>query len=180
MCSALRHKSAVRPHRSDRSVSQRWSEHARAGQQRLGHQENHRQRRGAEGEHSFLPRFCDSVLNRWLQHTFGAKHDVFGTPINITLPDSFKTKGAEGIVRVEYSTRPTASALQWLEPSQTAGKVHPYLFTQCQVCSRARVRSSSCFIQAIHARSMMPIQDSPANKARCCVWLTFTHTTTHN
>ena len=36
-------------------------------------------------------------------------------------------------------------------PSQTAGGAHPYLFTQCQ---------------AIHARALLPCQDSPAAKLR--------------
>lgn len=34
---------------------------------------------------------------------------------------------------IEYSTDPTASALQWLSPEQTAGGKLPYLFSQCQV-----------------------------------------------
>ncbi len=56
--------------------------------------------------------------------------------------------GAKG-VRVIYRTAPDASALQWLEPSQTHGGRHPYLFTQCQ---------------AIHARSVLPCQDTPARR----------------
>src|SRR5262245_60215921 len=49
-------------------------------------------------------------------------------------------------VRIEYRTAPSAGALQWLDPSLTAGKTWPFLFTQSE---------------AIHARSWIPLQDSP-------------------
>ncbi len=55
------------------------------------------------------------------------------------------SKGTQKIA-ITYSTSPQASALQWLAPQQTSGKVHPYMFSQCQ---------------PIHARAMLPIQDSP-------------------
>ncbi len=49
-------------------------------------------------------------------------------------------------VAITYRTGPEAMALQWLEPEQTEGKSSPYLFSQCQ---------------QIHARTMVPCQDTP-------------------
>ncbi|MES2441594.1 MAG: M1 family metallopeptidase [Pseudomonadota bacterium] len=49
-------------------------------------------------------------------------------------------------IRIRYSSKPGASALQWLAPALTAGKVKPYLFSQGQ---------------AINNRSWVPTQDSP-------------------
>ena len=52
------------------------------------------------------------------------------------------------VMVIRYTTAPGASALQWLEPALTAGD-QPFLFSQCQ---------------PIHARAILPCQDSP--KAR--------------
>jgi len=70
----------------------------------------------------------------------GDADPILGAPLEISL-----STGATS-VRVTYSTNPNASGVQWLEPSQTAGKQHPFMFTQSQ---------------AIHARSWIPLQDSP-------------------
>jgi leukotriene-A4 hydrolase len=51
-----------------------------------------------------------------------------------------------GPIRIHYKTKPNAGALQWLDPARTAGKTHPFLFTQSQ---------------AIQARTWIPLQDSP-------------------
>jgi leukotriene A-4 hydrolase/aminopeptidase len=49
-------------------------------------------------------------------------------------------------IAISYRTSPDAMALQWLDPEQTEGKVAPYLFSQCQ---------------QIHARTLVPCQDTP-------------------
>ncbi|XP_045778042.1 leukotriene A-4 hydrolase [Maniola jurtina] len=71
-----------------------------------------------------------------------------GSKLTINLPQSAAPEQKLQI-RIKYSSAPTATALQWLEASQTAGKVHPYMFSQCQ---------------PIHARSILPCQDTPAVK----------------
>ncbi|MES0874955.1 M1 family metallopeptidase [Sinimarinibacterium thermocellulolyticum] len=69
-----------------------------------------------------------------------ARDPILGSALRIELPPSADT------VRIDYATRPEASGLQWLSAEQTTDKRHPFLFTQSQ---------------AIHARSWIPLQDTP-------------------
>ena len=62
-----------------------------------------------------------------------------GAPLTITI-------GNARHVQIQYSAPADAAALQWLDPEQTAGKVHPFLFSQGQ---------------AILNRTWIPTQDSP-------------------
>jgi leukotriene-A4 hydrolase len=75
----------------------------------------------------------------------------FGMGLSITLPPGL-TAGQEVSVKVCYRTDSTQDngAVQWCDAAQTLGKVHPYMYTQCQ---------------AIHCRSMLPCQDAPGVKA---------------
>jgi len=71
-----------------------------------------------------------------------AEHDkIFGSKLTIETPDRNPN------VQITYHTSPDASGLQWLEPSMTEGKKLPFMFSQSQ---------------AIHARSWVPLQDTPS------------------
>ena len=75
------------------------------------------------------------------KYSLGGNDAILGAPLSIDVPAKVRK------VRITYSTSPEASGLQWLEPSMTAGKKSPFLFSQSQ---------------AIHARSWIPVQDSPS------------------
>lgn len=76
-----------------------------------------------------------------LKYRFGTSKPVLGRPLLVDVPDHAQ------VVRVHYRTTDNATALQWLDPAGTAGGKQPFLFTQSQ---------------AVHARSWIPLQDSPA------------------
>jgi aminopeptidase N len=75
-----------------------------------------------------------------MKFTLGNKDPILGQPLTIELAGNGNT------IVVAYRTSPTAEALQWLGPSQTAGRKQPYLYSQGQ---------------AILTRTWIPTQDSP-------------------
>ena len=81
----------------------------------------------------------DAAGGRALQWSLGEGNEIMGRPLAVRLD------GARRIV-VRYRSGADAAALQWLEPTQTVGGRHPYLFSQGQ---------------AILNRTWIPTQDSP-------------------
>lgn len=84
----------------------------------------------------------------------GSRHEVLGSALHITLP------GDASRVRIHYASSPQASGLQWLDPAQTAGKRQPFLYSQAQ---------------SLHARSFIPLQDTPRIRATYTATLRVPH-----
>ncbi|MBD8525091.1 M1 family metallopeptidase [Pseudomarimonas arenosa] len=76
-----------------------------------------------------------------LQWSLSEKDPILGQMLSIKMPRQYET------VRIRYRTSPEASGLLWLPAELTAGKRLPFMFSQSQ---------------AIHARSWVPLQDTPA------------------
>jgi leukotriene A-4 hydrolase/aminopeptidase len=77
---------------------------------------------------------------RHIPYVLSADEPILGQKLQLQLPAQTSE------VTIAYRTSPEALALQWLDPAQTAGKRYPFLFSQCQ---------------AIHARTLAPLQDTP-------------------
>lgn len=84
-----------------------------------------------------------SAEGRWhrLSHSFGDKSRYHGQALLIEFPAQFP------VVRIYYHTSPQASGLQWLTKEQSSEKQQPFMYSQSQ---------------SIHARSWIPLQDTPA------------------
>eukprot|EP00055_Hartaetosiga_balthica_P000176 m.135878 g.135878 ORF g.135878 m.135878 type:complete len:615 (-) comp10274_c0_seq1:190-2034(-) len=76
------------------------------------------------------------------------KPTALGSDVSVYLPSGIEN-GSEVKVQLEFSTDKDATAVQWLDTEQTQDKTHAFMFSQCQ---------------AIHARSLVPCQDTPAHK----------------
>jgi leukotriene A-4 hydrolase/aminopeptidase len=79
-----------------------------------------------------------------ISYELSPEEPILGSRLRLMLPPG------TGKVVIAYETGPDAIGLQWLAPEQTAGGRHPFMFTQ---------------FQPIHARSMIPCQDSPMVRA---------------
>ena len=75
-----------------------------------------------------------------LKFALGDDDRILGRPLTIQLPPNVSE------IVVTYRTSPDAGALQWLQPSQTAGGKRPYLYSQGE---------------AIFTRTWIPTQDTP-------------------
>ena len=75
-----------------------------------------------------------------IPYELAGEEPILGQRLRLELPDGTESVG------ISYTTSPEAIALQWFEPEMTLGNRLPFMYSQCQ---------------AIHARTIVPCQDTP-------------------
>ena len=75
-----------------------------------------------------------------IPYELSGEEPILGQRLRLDLPDGTESVG------ISYTTSPEAIALQWFEPEMTLGNRRPFMYSQCQ---------------AIHARTIVPCQDTP-------------------
>ncbi|WWD18897.1 leukotriene A-4 hydrolase/aminopeptidase [Kwoniella shandongensis] len=98
---------------------------------------------------SFLDIKDVQIDGKKVQWKLDERIEAMGEALHVTLPKALN-KGDHVTITIGYSTTTQCTAVGWLEPNQTKSGKYPYLFSQCQ---------------AIHARSLLPCQDTSSVKA---------------
>ena len=80
-----------------------------------------------------------------IAYEVGESDPILGNRLRLDLPEGTTS------VTIHYACSPDAIALQWFAPEMTLGKRHSFMYSQCQ---------------AIHARTIVPCQDTPRVRIR--------------
>ncbi|GAB5419091.1 MAG: M1 family metallopeptidase [Crocinitomicaceae bacterium] len=85
----------------------------------------------------------DKNKEKATEYTIGTNDELLGAPLTVKVDKDTRH------INIYYKTTEATEALDWLPPSLTVGKKHPFLYTQGQ---------------AILTRSWIPLQDTPLSR----------------
>ncbi|KAJ3285879.1 putative leukotriene A-4 hydrolase (LTA-4 hydrolase) (Leukotriene A(4) hydrolase) [Borealophlyctis nickersoniae] len=105
----------------------------------------------------------DGSEGRELQHQFADRDEKLGSPLTIALAPGQNASGDSLKIRIHYETMDKCTAIQWLEPRLVIG----FLFTHPEhvpMAGSGFQPDSWEEAPAIHARSLVPCQDTPSVK----------------
>ena len=98
----------------------------------------------------------DSETGDELDFVLDEQYELESNGIPLKIYKEF-SKGEQIAILIKYDTTDEGSAVQWLDPEQTTGKIYPFMFTQCE---------------SILCRELLPTQDTPAVKITVSMGLT--------
>ena len=98
----------------------------------------------------------DSDTGEELEYVLDEQYELDANGVPLKIYKEF-SKGDQISILIKYDTTDGGSAVQWLDPEQTTGKIYPFMFTQCE---------------SILCRELLPTQDTPAVKVTVSMGLT--------
>ena len=98
----------------------------------------------------------DSDTGEELEYELDEQYELEANGIPLKIYKEFN-QGDQVSILIKYDTTDGGSAVQWLDPEQTTGKIYPFMFTQCE---------------SILCRELLPTQDTPAVKITVSMGLT--------
>ena len=94
--------------------------------------------------------FVTDDISTEMNYTLTTPNNKLGDALEVKLAETLPV-GRQIQVKIDFqnNTEPGNAAISWLTPNQTAGKVLPYIYSQCE---------------DVACRSIAPMQDTPAIK----------------